>query len=267
MSTKNLRVTLKWKIHPLNPSDRSPLRTLFSLLLHILSCGSFYHKSTTIFWSTYIFFISPLSTKYYTSPYYISYYVCPNLTGRLFVGGRSISQSFLTFEAPPAFLFSLLVSYMSFLRMLLLVFVGLTLLTDVISFDTAMWWIHCRLYSSSQCELQSWFYIRNLTGYILTFGAVSTILTHGTRLILLCISMWQGFLKICQLPSGPSYDNYWPVQKVGFSFRISDIACHFMHWSKFIMYILTRDIFLFVRCHWRALPIKSPTLPRRIYTQ
>ncbi|XP_056694198.1 cleavage and polyadenylation specificity factor subunit 1 isoform X2 [Spinacia oleracea] len=24
----------------------------------------------------------------------------------------------------------------------------------------------------------------------------------------------QGFLKICQLPSGPSYDNYWPVQKM-----------------------------------------------------
>lgn len=34
-----------------------------------------------------------------------------------------------------------------------------------------------------------------------------------------CFLSLQGTLKICQLPSFLSYDNYWPVQKVGVHFR------------------------------------------------
>lgn len=35
-------------------------------------------------------------------------------------------------------------------------------------------------------------------------------------LSLFWILNFQGILKICQLPSGSTYDNYWPVQKVFF---------------------------------------------------
>lgn len=37
----------------------------------------------------------------------------------------------------------------------------------------------------------------------------------GSHILANPISAFQGIMKICQLPSITSYDNYWPVQKVG----------------------------------------------------